>query len=216
MNINLFKRKIVSKKGKKKTVLKHKYYIDREKIIMEYQEELEQKQKEEALVEGVVEQKLSYCERMMEVPMRNGLLFNKTSTFRQMWDYFVMVVATYNCIILPIEIAWEPALLKTPVFQFVSLITDLFFFIDILVNFRTVYSDEMDEVRDTKLIAKHYLKGRFTIDVLSTVPFDHILAPLFTESVAKKLKLLSILKMFRLLRLSHIITIMNVPRTTKI
>ena len=58
-----------------------------------------------------------------------------------------------------------------------SLIVDLMFILDIFINFRTTYvkssSDEV--VRQPKLLAIHYLKTWFLIDLLAAIPFDWIL-----------------------------------------
>ena len=45
-----------------------------------------------------------------------------------------------------------------------------------MVSFRTTYINEKTgaEIKDVKLIAKYYIKGQFTIDVLATLPFDTI------------------------------------------
>jgi hypothetical protein len=56
------------------------------------------------------------------------------------------------------------------------LIIDLLFFIDILFNFRTTYTDSStgDEIGNPKKIAKHYVLGRFWIDLLSSIPLDQL------------------------------------------
>ena len=53
---------------------------------------------------------------------------------------------------------------------------DFCFFLDIVFTFRTSFYDTItgDEVFDKMQIAKNYLRGRFIIDFLSTVPFDNI------------------------------------------
>ena len=75
--------------------------------------------------------------------------------------------------------------MKTPFFVFLNSMIDLVFLGDIIVNFRTTFYDieTGDEVFDAKRIGKQYLKGRFTIDLLSTLPFDNI-AAIFTESTS--------------------------------
>ena len=57
-----------------------------------------------------------------------------------------------------------------------SLVVDSSFILDIIFIFRTAIYDQDSglEIRDAKLIACYYIKGRFTIDFLSTVPFDYI------------------------------------------
>jgi len=66
------------------------------------------------------------------------MLVYPSGAFKQYWDYFIMVVATYNCFALPIEIAFEPPLLISPAFQAVTGLCDLIFFADMVVVFRTV------------------------------------------------------------------------------
>lgn len=53
---------------------------------------------------------------------------------------------------------------------------DFLFFVDIIINFRTSYINPMtgDESTNPKEIAKNYLKGRFWVDLLATVPIDQI------------------------------------------
>ena len=54
---------------------------------------------------------------------------------------------------------------------------DLLFLMDILVVFNTAYyDDDVDLVDDRKQIAKTYVKGWFTIDLLAIIPFDKIIS----------------------------------------
>ena len=59
---------------------------------------------------------------------------------------------------------------------------DTAFVLDILIIFRSAILDDEsgEEIRDTIIVAKTYIKGRFIIDFLSTVPFDS-LALIFLE-----------------------------------
>lgn len=93
---------------------------------------------------------------------------------------------------------------------------DFIFFLDIVVNFRTTFYDieTGDEVFDPKRTGHKYLKSRFLIDLLSTVPFDSI-ALIFTKSESPILKLFSLLKLVRISRLGHIIERMNVTQDMK-
>lgn len=83
---------------------------------------------------------------------------------------------------------------------------DLCFLADIIIIFRTtITGDNGEEVTDTKTIAKEYLKGSFTIDLLSTVPLDTIAAAFLPASTAEKFKLFGLLKLIRVIRLNRII-----------
>ena len=101
--------------------------------------------------------------------------------------------------------------MKLPTFVVLNSLIDLIFLIDIIVNFRTTFHDieTGDEVFDAKRTGKVYLRGRFTIDLLSTLPFDNI-ALIFTESSSPVLQLFSLLKLVRISRLGRIIERMNV------
>ena len=92
-------------------------------------------------------------------------------------------MAIYNSFQIPFEIAFDPADMKLPGFTALNSLIDLVFLMDIIVNFRTTFYDieTGDEVFDSKRTGKVYLKGRFTIDLLSTLPFDNI-ALIFTQS----------------------------------
>lgn len=84
-----------------------------------------------------------------------------------------MLTACYNVFMLPIGIAFR---VQNQVFDLTSQAVDLIFVLDIMIVFRTTVLDDDsgEEIRDGKIIAQKYLRGRFTIDFLSTVPFDYI------------------------------------------
>ena len=83
---------------------------------------------------------------------------------------------------------------------------------DIFLNFRTAYlsSDQADVLITSKhKIAMHYARGFLPVDVMSTLPWDMILANgaaglvrLFKATkVVKLVRILRVLKLVRILRL---------------
>ena len=94
-----------------------------------------------------------------------------------------MTVASINCFNVPIEIALTPALTKNWFYQFLTILTDLIFMADIVINFNTTYECDEDGaiIYERKLIAKRYLKSRFAIDLLSAIPLD-LMASRVSES----------------------------------
>ena len=131
------------------------------------------------------------------------------------WDLFIIILAVYNCISLPIELSMMPLFLQNnPTFELCNTLIDLAFFFDIIISFRTIYINLMtgDENNNPKDIAINYLAGKFTIDLLSTIPFDTLSSFIFKEmhsDKSKKLVLFSCLKLVRILRLSRIIDYMK-------
>ena len=83
------------------------------------------------------------------------------------------------------------------------------FALDILISFRTTYNetDTGREVRVPKQMALEYLKNAFTVDVISTLPFD-LIAGLLT-TVSDGYKVLGALKLIRVLRLNKLIAFMR-------
>lgn len=71
-----------------------------------------------------------------------------------------MILAVWNCFSLPLDVAFEPPELEHPFFIALNFVIDSAFFIDLIINFRTTYFNPRtgDEVSDTRLITKAYLK----------------------------------------------------------
>lgn len=87
-----------------------------------------------------------------------------------------------------------------------------------LINFRTTYIDSRtsDEIFDSKKIVIQYLKGRFWVDMIASVPFDLLARPFL--SVGKNstfFQMLGVLKLIRILRLSRLIGFMNLRDDVK-
>ena len=68
----------------------------------------------------------------------------------------------------------NPSFIDNDAVRLSDAIVDLLFLIDIIFQFRTTYLDTKvgKEVRDTTEIALRYLKGRFLLDFISSVPFN--------------------------------------------
>lgn len=59
------------------------------------------------------------------------------------------------------------------------------FIIDILINFRTTYVNQNEEVvSDPAKIAIHYFKGWFLIDMVAAIPFDLLIFGSGSEEVS--------------------------------
>ena len=77
------------------------------------------------------------------------------------------------------------------------------FAIDLILNFITTVEEQGLKLTKKRHIAKHYLKGWFTIDFLSTVPFDFLLEGMFPIS-PRTLRILRLARLMRLLRLAKL------------
>jgi hypothetical protein len=68
----------------------------------------------------------------------------------------------------------------------------------------------------TSEIAYDYLKGRFWIDVVATIPFDFFGDFFFGQGNLTMIRSVSLLKLVRVLRLNKIISIMKVTNEIKL
>mmetsp|Transcript_14806 Transcript_14806/g.14397 ORF Transcript_14806/g.14397 Transcript_14806/m.14397 type:complete len:97 (-) Transcript_14806:1791-2081(-) len=66
------------------------------------------------------------------------------------WESFIIVLAIFNAFTIPVEIAFMPEIMETALFICINSLIDLFFLIDIFVNFRMSYFDHVlsEEIKD--------------------------------------------------------------------
>ena len=98
-------------------------------------------------------------------------LISHASSFKENWDFLIMITACWNVFMLPISIAFKT---ESEATEMINVFVDICFLLDIIIVFRTTILDDDsgEEIKDWRIIARRYLYGRFTIDFLSTVPFD--------------------------------------------
>jgi hypothetical protein len=104
-------------------------------------------------------------------------LIGKMSPIKIKWDLFIIVLAIYNCFFLPLELSLLPDITRYyPWIESMNIVIDFFFFVDIIACFRTTEFNSTNgmEIHDTKQLAIMYIKGRFFLDLMSSVPFEKI------------------------------------------
>uniref|UniRef100_A0A8P4K9L0 Potassium voltage-gated channel subfamily H member 7 n=1 Tax=Dicentrarchus labrax TaxID=13489 RepID=A0A8P4K9L0_DICLA len=134
------------------------------------------------------------------------------SPFKAVWDWLILLLVIYTAILTPYSAAFllndqgehkrrECGYSCSPL-NVVDLIVDIMFIIDILINFRTTYVNQNEEVvSDPAKIAIHYFKGWFLIDMVAAIPFDLLI---FGSGSDETTTLIGLLKTARLLRLVRV------------
>ena len=146
-------------------------------------------------------------------PENRSWILRESGVVRLYWDISVIFFAIYNSIITPFVIAFEPSWDGSIGILLADWIINIFFIVDIFINFRTTYVNTKtgEEIWEPKKIAKHYvLGGKFWIDLLSSIPFD----TLPFESLSF-LNVIGMLKIIRITRISKIIRHLNIRQETK-
>ena len=154
--------------------------------------------------------------KIMAMTTENRYLLHPESEYRLIWDIatavFVLVLIWLVPFIIGFE-TWHSDSMNT-----FSIVMDLWFVADLLLNFRTGYVDHGATVMDSKKIAQNYLKTWFAIDFVASIPWEAFIA---TQAVSedssdskkkatrksvkmsKYFKIPKLLRMARLLRVFH-------------
>jgi hypothetical protein len=136
------------------------------------------------------------------------VIIKPNSRLKINWDLVVIILSVYNSILIPYEFAYS---METNfLFDALDRIIDVFFFIDILINFRTAYvNSKTGELEmDGKQIALRYiLNGRFIVDLIASLPLEAL--ALIHAGGDGSFKFLGMLKMVRLLRLGRMISFLK-------
>nr|XP_022910908.1 potassium/sodium hyperpolarization-activated cyclic nucleotide-gated channel 2 isoform X1 [Onthophagus taurus] len=141
------------------------------------------------------------------------------SSFRFYWDLCMLLLLVANLIILPVAISFFNDDLSTRWIAF-NCLSDTIFLIDIVVNFRTgiMQQDNAEQViLDPKLIAKHYLRTWFFLDLISSIPLDYIFL-IFNQfqDFGESFQLLHAGRALRILRLAKLLSLVRLLRLSRL
>ena len=122
------------------------------------------------------------------------------------WDYFVLVLAIWNAIVIPFDQAFEPYALREGSIVLLNFTIDLVFLVDIILGFFTSVIDSYGrETLDSKVIKEVYTsKPRFYADFLS------IFGASVFENIHPLFKIFGYFKLIRVLRINNMIASANI------
>jgi CRP-like cAMP-binding protein len=145
-----------------------------------------------------------YKDNRMRVPA--GIL-RHDHPVRVVWDLLVMVLLLWIAVTMPLTMGFGP----DDTIEQIDNILNWFFCVDVVLNFRTTYTDRDDAiVLDGQRIAINYLKSWFLLDFCSSMPFELITAGLLPNlTPARLLKLGKIAKVLKILRMSKMVKVIQ-------
>ncbi|CAB1339481.1 unnamed protein product [Coregonus sp. 'balchen'] len=131
------------------------------------------------------------------------------------WDLTMLLLMVGNLIVIPVGITFFKDE-HTPPWIIFNVISDTFFLMDLVLNFRTgiVKEDNTEIILDPQQIKIKYLRSWFVVDFISSIPVDYIFLIVETRidsdfyKTARALRIVrftKILSLLRLLRLSRLI-----------
>jgi len=133
-------------------------------------------------IEGVRACKNCYAE-LKEVYKRPTLKeclkkpIHPESKFRSIWDIVILLLTFHSALVIPLEMGFPDygGNLEAQL-AVLTIVIDLFFVIDVILNFNTmVVLPNGDLIRDKKIIGKKYLQKWFWFDVLAIFPTELLL-----------------------------------------
>ena len=133
---------------------------------------------------------------------------NPNSASKHAWDWFIILLVVYNSIFIPLDIAFKhhfspDSQAGQAIFAF-DIVVDILFGVDILLSFRTeLYDHHGGYIKDSKLLAEHYLKTWFAIDLIAVIPVEEI-AQAFAQVNDQNIGSIALLKTVRLLRIGRL------------
>lgn len=134
------------------------------------------------------------------------------------WDIFIMILAVVNCFQIPYQVAFSENDNSNVAIDILNYFVDVFFILDVVINFRTSFVNTYTglEITDPKLSAYNYVKTRFVIDLIASTPFDYFsyLIPSPNDN-SLVLKLFSLLKLVRILRLGRLVAHLDIKNELK-
>ncbi|XP_018909518.1 voltage-gated delayed rectifier potassium channel KCNH8 isoform X2 [Bemisia tabaci] len=127
--------------------------------------------------------------------------------FKSCWDWLILIATFYVAIVVPYNASFvnsdRPSMVS-------DVVVESLFILDIILNFRTTFVSKKGEVvSNSKLIAIHYVKSWFIVDLLAALPFDLLYASDVYSGDEPSPGQIHLLKLTRLLRLARLLQKMD-------
>jgi hypothetical protein len=150
-------------------------------------------------------------EEMEKEAMVKKCFFRPNSQFRQVWDLVQVVLLLYLLVSVPLRIGFDMDVEFGTFGYFWDMFVDIFFLVDIWVNFRTAYYNKHGylEIR-LPSIARNYARSWLSLDVITCLPVPYAIMLIRWDTNAsgsgsqmKAFKVLRLLKLGKLLRVTR-------------
>jgi hypothetical protein len=140
----------------------------------------------------------------------NESVFHPNSNFRYQWDITTLALMFVVVLDVPFSVCFEIQSSGWDWHRVMSFMIDVFFMVDVVLNFNTAFERDGIMQYDRRDIAKHYITSWFVIDVASAIPLDLILDSSGHDGLVGLSRLTRLVKMLKLIRLLRIARVMRV------
>ena len=149
-------------------------------------------------------------------------IFKPDAFSRVVWELIVMSLVVFYLYAVPLRFCFQVrSELMTPAANAFDDLADFLFIIDVILNFRTAYVNELGKlITDPKKVALHYLFTWAALDIAASIPFSWIVvddagsevgfeATTDANKIAKMSKTLKVLRLLKLIRLLRIFRLLR-------
>jgi len=154
--------------------------------------------------------------RPEELPeyVRNTWLLLPNSSFLRAWHLIVVVLLLWSATIIPFRIGFfSDETIRVDAWVVTEIIVDMFFLIDIMVNFCSAYEHENQVVVDWQQVAWNYLTSYFAVDLVGSIPLS-LIAPSLGSQL-RGVRLIRLPRLFKLVKLLRFVKILRAWRLEK-
>ncbi|XP_051527734.1 potassium/sodium hyperpolarization-activated cyclic nucleotide-gated channel 2-like [Myxocyprinus asiaticus] len=139
------------------------------------------------------------------------------SDFRFYWDFIMLCLMMGNLVILPWGITFFEDQNTLPWITF-NVASDTLFLADLVINFRTgiMEGDNSQIILDPQVIRRHYLRGWFLVDFISSIPVDYIFLIVDIESRLESAEVYRTARALRIVRFTKILSLLRLLRLSRL
>lgn len=152
--------------------------------------------------------KMPEFEEDEEVQEFGSCILNPNWTGKMTWDFFVMFLVILDSIILPFQLSFKHGLPDDTFDELWFWFTTIIFFTDVFFSFNTAVENPLEPgswIQSRPRIACMYLRGWFSIDFFSTIPYGRLASAFGSGNSTGAVRLLKMLKFLRIMRLMRML-----------
>lgn len=148
-------------------------------------------------------------------------IMDPRGAFRMRWDVIVLIALLFNLVEIPIRLCFEVDAEAWSAADLFNLFVDLFFICDIVVNINSGFYKDGFLINEPQVVRKQYLRTWFTLDLLTSIPYSHIInifvasasssssSPLRASALIRLIRLIRLVKLLRLIKLAKALSAWN-------
>ncbi len=170
--------------------------------------------------EELIEKKATFCHSAESPHLIDDSVDMKVldpnSQFRHLWDGTQVVLLIYVSLFVPYRVCFKDSPVPWRWDFVLDLFIDSFFVVDVVLSFCTGFTRDRDGKTEYKPeeVRKNYLKGWFTLDLLSILPLNYIMIATGADGsdevgtnsgAVRALRFAKLLKLLRLVRMKRIL-----------